>query len=430
MTTDRRLDAARAILSHLCKETGPGFGFELWDGSMVPADHPGDGLRVAVSDGAVLTRLARRPRLDTFIDLYAAGHVDIRGGSLFDIVEQRPKVRSRELRSKIDKGLVLKNAWPILAGSRSLANAEADQIGTSDAVRSGSDKDDIAFHYDAGNEFYRLFLDPEMVYTCAYFRDWSNELATAQHDKLEMICRKLRLQPGDRFLDIGCGWGALICHAATHRGVTAVGVTLSEEQAALARERIEERGLADRVTVELCDFRDLDGQFDKIASIGMFEAVGIDHHDSYYATVHRLLRPRGLYLHHAITRRGKKSDKEFRRKRPEYQALVRYIFPGGEVDHIGMTLKSMEVHSFEVHDTEAWREHYARTTRLWAENLERAKEAAIAEVGARRYRIWLAYLTGVSIAFDRGTIGIFQTVASKRQRGASGLPPTREDLYR
>jgi len=230
-------------------------------------------------------------------------------------------------------------------------------------------------------------------------------------------------------LDIGCGWGALICYAAEQYGVTATGVTLSEEQAVLARKRIKARGLDGKVSVELKDFRAMDGEFDKISSIGMFEHVGLDHHDDYYRAVHRLLRPRGIYLHHAITRRGKKNLRNFRRKRTEYKALVRYIFPGGEVDHIGWTQTNLEANGFEVHDVEGWREHYARTTRLWAENLMVARDQAIAEVGAQKYRLWLAYLCGVSLGFERGSINIFQTVATRRTKGASGLPPTREDLY-
>ncbi len=174
----------------------------------------------------------------------------------------------------------------------------------------------------------------------------------------------------------------------------------------------------------------MDGKFDKISSIGMFEAVGLDNYDNYFQSVHRLLKPRGVYLHHAITRRGKKDLKAFRRKKPEYQALVRYIFPGGEVDHIGWTLTNLEAHGFEVHDVEAWREHYARTTRLWAENLMKVKDAAVAEIGEHKYRLWLAYLIGVSLGFERGSIGIFQTVATRRTKGPSGMPPSRADLYR
>lgn len=428
----RLISAAREVLEHLHHALELQFAFELWDGSLVPANAPADGLRIALSETA-LTRLLRRPGIKTVIDLYSTAEIDPRGGSIFEFADKRPKVKGREVRKRLSKRLFLKNALPLLLGNTT--GRKAGQTDGLDAGKladrsSGSRKDDIAFHYDVSNDFYRLFLDPKMVYTCAYFTDWNNDLATAQTDKLDMICRKLRLKPGDRLLDIGCGWGALICHAAEHYGVTAVGVTLAEEQLKLARENITARGLQDKVSVELIDYRHMEGKFDKISSIGMFEAVGLDNYDNYFQSVHRLLKPRGLYLHHAITRRGKKDLKAFRRKKPEYQALVRYIFPGGEVDHIGWTLTNLEAHGFEVHDVEAWREHYARTTRLWAENLMKVKDKAIAEVGEEKYRLWLAYLCGVSLGFERGTIGIFQTVTSRRAKGLSGMPPTREDLYR
>jgi cyclopropane-fatty-acyl-phospholipid synthase len=245
-----------------------------------------------------------------------------------------------------------------------------------------------------------------------------------------MICRKLRLQPGERFLDIGCGWGGLVCHAAKNFGVTAHGVTLSEAQLAFAREKIARLGLQDRVTVELKDYRELDGQFDKIASIGMFEHVGIDNHAAYFSKMHALLRPQGLLLNHAIARHAKRDLKRFRRKRPEYAAIIRYIFPGAELDHIGLSLANLESHGFEVHDVEGWREHYARTCRLWCERLAANRAAAEREVGTAKTRLWLLYLAGCSLGFERNTLGIFQTLASKRIKGTAGLPPTRADLYR
>jgi cyclopropane-fatty-acyl-phospholipid synthase len=288
----------------------------------------------------------------------------------------------------------------------------------------------VSYHYDASNSFYALFLDPSMVYTCGYFTDWGNDLATAQLDKLEMICRKLRLRPGDTLLDIGCGWGALVCHAAQHHGVRAHGVTLSREQFDYAGERVARAGLQDRVTLELRDYALVEGSFDKIASIGMFEQVGLANHATYFATVNRLLKPGGLYLHHAISRPAKRDDRRFRRRSREYNALVRYIFPGGELDHVGMSIANLQRHGFELHDVEAWREHYARTCRLWHDRLLDRYDDAVREVGSVQTRLWLAYLAGCSIAFARNTVGIYQTLVSKRVRGPSGLPPTRADLYR
>jgi cyclopropane-fatty-acyl-phospholipid synthase len=288
----------------------------------------------------------------------------------------------------------------------------------------------VSFHYDLSNDFYALFLDPEMVYSCAYFTDWGNDLATAQYDKLDMICRKLRLQPGDAFLDIGCGWGALVCHAARHYGVRAHGITLAEQQIAAANDKIIRLGLQDRVSVELIDYAKLEGSYDKIASIGMFEHVGLRNHPTYFDAIHRLLKPRGLYLHHAIARRSARDEKSFRKVKVEQAALQRYIFPGGEVDHLGMSIANLERHRFEVHDVENWREHYARTTRLWHDSLHANREAAEREVGNVKTRLWLAYLAGCSLGFERAAMGVFQTLASKRTRGPSGLPPTRADLYR
>ncbi len=281
------------------------------------------------------------------------------------------------------------------------------------------------------NGFYRLFLDERMVYSCAYFTEWHDDIDRAQADKLDMICRKLRLEPGERFLDIGCGWGALLIHAAKNYGVTGHGVTLSRAQFDLATRRIADAGLADRVTIELKPFGELTGTFDKVASIGMFEHVGFAHHDEYFAAVRRLLRPRGLYLHHAIARPAKKTRRAFHKGGPEYRAITRYIFPGGELDFIGHSLERLEAHRFEIHDVENWREHYGRTCRLWAERLTARMDEAVAEVGEPQARLWLLYLAGCALAFERGTVMINQTLASKRDKhlGASGLPPTRADLY-
>jgi len=431
MTTrsNRRLDAARALLDHIHRTLGLTFGFELWDGTTVPADLPPGSLRIVLAHEAVPTRLVRRPKLSTLIDLHAAGLIDLRDGNLFDLAERRPKVRTRAILKTLDKGLVLRALLAFLFAADTLPDL-ATLTGNDRDADTGSRREDIEFHYDVSNDFYALFLDPRMVYTCGYFTDWGNDLETAQRDKLDMICRKLRLKPGDRMLDIGSGWGALVCHAAEHYGVTALGVTLSTEQLGLARARVAERGLADRVRIELQDFRTLEGQFDKISSVGMFEHVGIDNHDEYFSTVHRLLADGGLYLHHAITRPGKRDIRKFRRKSPEYKAITSYIFPGGELDHIGWTAVNLEEHRFEIHDVEGWREHYARTTELWARNLMARRDEAAAIAGAAKTRIWILYLAGVSLAFRNGSAAIFQTLASKRRRGPSGLPPTRADLYR
>lgn len=426
-----RVDGFRTLLAHVREAYGLDIGFVLWDGSTVPADLAPDALAIVFADEGVVAALVRRPNIDTFANLWVSARIDLRNGSVLDLLERRPKVRTREFRRRVDKWLAIKTLskfllvprgepWPLEAVRRRKPGAPGE----------AGNKDNIQYHYDLSNAFYALFLDPEMVYSCGYFTDWRNDLATAQRDKLDITCRKLRLAPGEAFLDIGCGWGALVCHAAQHYGVRAHGVTLAQEQFDFAKEKVARLGLQDRVTLELRDFSTLEGSYDKIASVGMFEHVGFANHRTYFHTIHRLLKQRGLYLHHAISRRAKMSERVFRRKAPEYVALTRYIFPGGEVDHLGMTIANLERYGFEVRDVEAWREHYRLTCRFWHDRLVANKDAAIREVGEPRTRLWIAYLAGCAIGFDHAAVGIFQTLAVKRQRGLTGLPPTRADLYR
>jgi cyclopropane-fatty-acyl-phospholipid synthase len=303
-------------------------------------------------------------------------------------------------------------------------------VQVAEAGRGRDDRAQVQFHYDLSNDFYALFLDPEMVYSCAYFPSWEDDLAAAQQSKLEMICRKLRLGPGERLLDIGCGWGGLVCHAALHHGVTAHGVTLSQAQHDFAVEKVRRLGLEGRVTIELRDFRTFGRR--RIRQDRLHRHV----------RACRARQPRRLHAGHprpaAAARplpppRHHPADERQRARlpaqAPEYAAIVDYIFPGTELDHIGGTVDALEANGFEVHDVEGWREHYGRTCRLWTERLAANRAAAEAEVGAAKTRLWLLYLAGVCLGFERGTIGIFQTVASKRARGASGLPPTRGDLY-
>jgi len=427
-----RLRMFRELLSDAHRALDLQFGFELWDGSTVPADLPSYAMRLVVRHENVVASLIRRPNLDTVLNAYVSGLLDLKNGTIFDLAGQRPQKAGRRLRT-VSKLKALKTAYHFLRAPadmpRPLAGVEEDPNARDGKPR--TNKKNVAYHYDVSNDFYRLFLDPEMVYTCAYFQpDWHDDLARAQFDKLDMICRKLRLKPGERFLDIGCGWGALVCHAAQHYGVKATGVTLAEEQAKLAREKVARLGLQDRVEILVKDFTQMEGEFDKISSIGMFEHVGIKNHPTYFRSVHRLLRPRGLYLHHTIARRAKKSERAFRKLKPEYKALTRYIFPGGELDHLGMSIANLERFGFEVHDVEGWREHYRRTTRLWWENLNARRKEAEAMVGKEKTRMWLLYLAGCSLAFERAAVGVNQTLASKRTRGPSGLPPSRADLYR
>ena len=432
MAAQKRLAAIRSLLEEAHKTLGLTFGFELWDGSLIPEGADPNSLRIVLADEGVVAGLVRKPSLDTLINAHVAGRLDLRNGTIFDLAKQRPDGKVGRLAWQISKLKILKTAvrfwFAPTDAPKPLAGIKGDEI-----ARDGkpeTNKANVHYHYDVSNAFYKLFLDQEMVYTCGYFAEWHDDIDRAQRDKLDMICRKLRLKPGEKLLDIGCGWGALICHAAQHYGVKATGVTLAEEQAKLAREKVERLGLQDKVRIELQDYTLMEGQFDKISSIGMFEQVGIANHPQYFQSVHRLLRPGGLYLHHSIHRRAKKKDKDFKKLKPEYRALIRYIFPGGELDHLGMSVANLERYGFEVHDVEAWREHYQRTCRLWFERLNAKRTEAEREVGPEKTRMWLLYLAGCSLAFERNAVGICQTLSSRRVRGPAELPPSRRDLYR
>ena len=428
----RRLETLKRLVAHIHELLSLDLGFVFWDGSTIPGDLKPGALAFVIADEGAVAAMIRRPNLDTVLNLWVAARIDVRNGTIFDLFARRPKMRTREIRRGLNKRLVLMTAMKFLFVPRG-GPWPLENIRGHEARKDGSEeanKENVHYHYDLSNAFYALFLDPEMVYTCAYFRDWNNDLATAQLDKLDMICRKLRLQPGDRLLDIGCGWGALVCHAAKHYGVHAVGVTLAEEQFKYAKDKVARLGLQDKVSIELRDYSLVEGSFDKIASIGMFEQVGSANYPTYFQTVNRLLEPGGLYLHHSIALRSRDYERLKKKRSQAAVAAVRYIFPGGELDHLAMSVANLERYGFEVHDVEAWREHYARTTRLWHDRLSANRAAAEREVGSVKTRLWILYLGLSSIAFARGTYCIFQTLTSKRIRGPSGLPSTREQLYR
>ncbi len=426
----KRLASLKKMLAHAHERLKLDFGFQLWDGSRVPENYPRDGLAIAIADEGVVGALMRRPNLHTLVNLMAAGRLDIKNGTMFDMVDRRPKGRTKEFLSlkTFDFSLALSMGLRFLfvprGGPWPLENIKPDKPSSGDPEEN---KENIHFHYDLSNKFYSLFLDPEMGYTCGYYHDWNDDLATGQRNKFDYVCRKLRLRPGERMLDIGCGWGGLMCHAAQNYGVTAHGVTLAEEQAAWIREKATKLGLSDRVTVELNDYTAVKGQFDKISQIEMFEHVGIANHPTFFQTIHRLLKPDGLYLHQATTRVGKDS---FKKKRTELKVVTRYLWPGAEFDHIGMTLTNLERFGFEVQDVENWRMHQARSFKLWHDKLLTVREAAEREVGPVNVRMFLMWFAACSIVLERAEAFLFQTLASKRRRGPSGLPPTRADLYR
>ena len=433
---ENQLESIKAVLNEVAEPLDLNASIRLWNDEIVPLGNNADGrFIIDLSGPGVIGRMIRRPTLETIVRLYATGHIDFQGGDLIDFTEALRTTstasNSKKLKS-ISKWMVAKRTLPFLFANTNVDplshGFDDDMVGRTESNRNNTDY--IQFHYDVGNEFYKLFLGKYMQYTCAYFTDWNNTLDQAQFDKMDMICRKLRLQPGERMLDIGCGWGGLICHAAQHYGVKSHGITLSQQQHDFAKQRIAELGLQDQVTVQICDYADHEGEYDKISSIGMSEHIGVKNYPRYFSKINSLLRDRGLMLNHAIARRSKKSKWAAKRIRPERKFLLKYIFPGSELTPVGMTTDFMEQTGFEVHDVEGWREHYALTTKYWCKNLSANKDRAIELVGPERYRLWVAYMAGASGGFTNGSIKLFQVVATKRaKKGLSGMPPTRADLY-
>ena len=297
------------------------------------------------------------------------------------------------------------------------------------AHRLRGNRSNITHHYDVSNAFYRMWLDARMVYSCAYFRSPDDTLDAAQAQKLDHICRKLRLAKDERFLDIGCGWGALIFWAAQHYGVQALGITLSKNQYEHVRGQIQALGLSGRVRVELMDYADLPDTeaFDKIASVGMFEHVGPRNYDRYFGKIRSILVPGGFVLNHGITHNGL-AQRSLGSGIGEF--VEEYVFPGGALAHVSRVIEGLAAQGLEVVDGEALREHYARTLWHWVERLEANADAARAEVGEERFRVWRIYMAGSAHAFYRGWLSLWQLLAGKPYAdGRLPHPLTREYMY-
>lgn len=288
------------------------------------------------------------------------------------------------------------------------------------------DAEAIAYHYDVSNEFYAYWLDSNMVYSCGYFRSPEDTLEAAQIQKIDHILTKLRIQPGDRLLDIGCGWGALALRAAEKYGAKVLGITLSRNQYELARERIAAAGLADRCEVRVEDYRDVTGKFDRITSVGMFEHVGLDYLQGYFARIRELLTDEGWVLNHGITSTDA-NDGETSLGGGRF--IDRYVFPQGELPHISTVLRTLQAGGLEALDVESLRRHYARTTGLWSQAFEAAGEQLRAMVDERRWRIWRVYLAGCQWAFEHDEISLYQVLCRKAGRSARGLPWSRRWMY-
>ncbi|MDO9096192.1 MAG: cyclopropane-fatty-acyl-phospholipid synthase family protein [Rubrivivax sp.] len=385
---------------------------------------------LVIRDPGLLRRLVLRPDPLLLADAYFRGVIDVEG-DLYSALGLKAHFETVSLTWR-DKLALWRDALMLRVSDRDglkpfggLTSRVARRFAHRHSRQ--TDRAAISFHYDVSNAFYGLWLDAERVYSCAYFETPEDSLEQAQRNKLEHICRKLRLQPGDRLLDIGCGWGALVCWAAREYGVRAHGITLSQRQLEYARERIRAEGLQDLVTVELRDYRDLDGAaaYDKVSSVGMFEHVGLANLPAYFAAVQRVLRPGGLFLNHGITH-----DEEGWNRTVATEFINRYVFPDGELDCVSNIQLGMERAGFEIHDVEGLRPHYALTLRHWVQRLEARRDEALQEVDEVTFRIWRLYMAACALEFEAGGTGLYQIVASKRDGGAWPVPLTRRDLYR
>jgi cyclopropane-fatty-acyl-phospholipid synthase len=356
----------------------------LWNDELHAPGGAPPAFTLVVRDPRVLRRLVLQRSPLLLADACVRGALDLEG-DLYSALTLKDHFQRLSLGWR-DKLALVRDAL-LLPGSQPAGPGSAGRLAQRFSHRHSraSDRAAISFHYDVSNDFYGLWLDPERVYSCAYFASEEESLEQAQRNKLERICRKLRLSPGERLLDIGCGWGALVCWAARHHGVRAHGITLSRIQLEFARQRIRAEGLGHLVTVELRDYRDLEGEaaYDKVASIGMFEHVGLANLPAYLATVMRVLRPGGLFLNHGITH-----DEEGWNRTVASAFINNYVFPDGELDCVSNIQLGMERAGFEIHDVEALRPHYALTLRHWVRRLEASREAALREVGEATFRVW------------------------------------------
>lgn len=396
------------------------FQVRLWDGTTWGAERQ-PRFTLVLKDPGVLRAMFLSPSELTLGEAYIYGDFDIEGDieAAFELADHLLG-KQGSLGKRFD---LAERLQKLPANHRAHTNRRRANFRGPVHSRD-RDRQVIRYHYDLPAEFYALWLDQRMVYSCAYFATPEEDLDTAQVRKLDYICRKLRLRPGERLLDVGCGWGGLVMHAAAHYGVEAVGLTLSEPQAELARQRLREAGLNERCRVEVCDYRDIEHnqQYDKMVSVGMFEHVGEEHLPEYFRRAWSQLRPGGVFLNHGIAYCA-----TYQRRGPSF--TERYVFPDSALVPISTSLRAAELSRFEVRDVESLREHYALTLHHWIRRLEAHAEEARRITGDTAYRIWRLYMAGAAHGFRSGRLNVYQSLLAKPLHGQSGLPLTREDWY-
>jgi cyclopropane-fatty-acyl-phospholipid synthase len=423
---DDEATKALAILRLLLHDYHPrDFTICLWDGNQWPAETGSPRFKLVLKHPDALRCMLRNTATDLAIsEAYIRGKLDVEGD-----LEAAMPVAYHLMNRHWPASTAMRVGWKLFrmrAGGRLPSNGRQPAKLHGELHSIERDRQAVTYHYNVSNDFYVLWLDERMVYSCAYFEIADEDLDTAQERKLDYLCRKLRLRPGERLLDIGCGWGGLVIHAAQRYGVEALGITLSHNQATLANERIARAGLQNRCRVEVRDYRDLNDTsgFDKLVSVGMVEHVGERRLPLYFQHAWQLLRPGGVFLNHGIARRA--TDPQ-----PMGPTFIsRYVFPDGELVSVNAALRYAEEAAFEVRDVESLRDHYILTLRHWARRLELHRDQALQVVDEPTYRVWRLFLHGSAFAFAAGSLNVYQALLLKPDEGRSGLPLTRSDWYR
>lgn len=431
MPTETECDRARRFQSLFERYTGESFAIHLWDGwTWNWPERSEPRCTLIFKNPAALTMLMEKPSEIAMGEAYLAGEIDLEG-DIFAVFEvagylfHTPQARRKHVVEML-----------------SFIAAETVKRWTKGGPHTlRRDQEAISYHYDQPAAFYAPWLGESWAYSCAYFESPDDDLTVAQTNKLSLICRKLHLQPGEHFLDIGCGWGSMVLHAGAKFNAYAQGITISKEQAEVARRRIERAHLDQSCRVDLLDYRQAPKRFapfDKISSIGMFEHVGVKNLRQYFATVYQMLKPGGVFMNHGIARASRAGNGWFARALISMPMLRRassslfiqkYVFPEGELATISEALRSAEAAGFEVRDVDNLREHYELTLRAWARGLQANALQVRQMVSEATYRTWLLYLAGSAVEFHRGDLIVYQTLLSRSNRGYSGLPLTRRDWY-